>query len=564
MMSESKMVTGVRATSLVIVMLLGSILIGCAGRAPQTGGEEPEQAAAGPGSLYVPTGVDSSVAHAALLAADGVLIGHEADSLSKLLFERAKLEKEQGQPLARLLQKGLKAPETPPDPADTLRAFETSLLADEEMRLVEDVLGRGVYQLSYGELREIRREVRQRAAGHLEAARDHLEQALEYNPWDNWSRIALLEVLEDLARLHQSLDNLDEAIEHTRILVQADRSNYFMVLQLADRYLLRGDSLKALENYRRAEDLLLTWARFPRADAEQTGQLKRSLDSLEYADWLIAVREQMYLEQDLYLGPDMVRDATRLVHMAREEVPADSQFASAARALLEWIAWDEGNIHTAAERIPIIDLINEGQHELARQRIAGIRDQLRAEQAKVEMDTLAALLDFGYLDEPEAALGRLKNMLRRHGFSEVDSSLDTLLLREGREPFARKLREQYLDLDEQWRGILNLYGSFCVVYANQLERHDRTREKAFVYYYQAALVPHKDQRFALMALANMSVQRPRKVVLYGEAALTSQLVGELAPLDRRTVYGLLVDAYRSLNDLNRAQHYFMKLSESGS
>ncbi len=515
-------------------------------------------------SLVAFTGVDTAVAREATRAARHVMVGAEADSISGSYFERAEKVRAQGHPLVELWEKGATPPDIPPDPADTMRAFEITLEVDEQIVAVEDILGEPVYVLSMTELDRIRPAIRERAAGHLETARDFLQEALTYNPWDNWSRVRLIEVLEDLAKLHQSLDNLDKAIEQTEILFGTNQSDYLTALHLGDRYMLQGDSLSALRMYRRSEDLLLTWA--PISQFGLSGEpLRRrtQLDSLEYLDWLLLVREQMYLEQDLMMGNDLISNANRLQAMARPGVPSDTVFAATAKDMLEWIGWDEGNIYTASARIPIIEMINEGQHEEARKAIRGIRDDLVAGNAQLEMDTLAAVLDFGYLDEPEAALDRLRNMLVGVGYTEIDSSLDTLLVHNGEDGFGRLMTSQLTQLPGKMERVLELYGSFATIYANRLEKNDRTREKAFVYYYQSALLPHKDQAFALMALANMSQQDPTRAVRYGEAALAQELPSQLAPTDRRILYELLVTAYRNLNDLNRAEHYFHLLEETG-
>jgi hypothetical protein len=508
-------------------------------------------------------GVDTAVAREATRAARYVMVGSVADSISDEFFERAEKVRQQGHPLVELYERGSVLPDVPPDPADTLRAFEITLDVDEQIVAVEDILGEPVYVLSMAELDRIRPAIRERAASHLEAARDFLQEALTYNPWDNWSRIRLIEVLEDLAKLHQSLDNLDKAIEQTEILFGTNQSDYLTSLHLGDRYMMKGDSLAALRSYRQSEDLLLTWA--PISQYNTGDQLRRrvQLDSLEYQDWLFLVREQMFLEQDLMMGNDLISNANRLQAMSRPGVDDDTVYAATARDMLKWIGWDEGNIYSASARIPIIQMINEGSHEEARASIRGIRDDLVSETAQLEMDTLAAVLDFGYLDEPEAALERLRNMLVGVGYTEVDSSLDTLLFRNGIDGFGVLMTSQRDMLPVQMERVLELYGTFATIYANRLEKNDRTREKAFVYYYQSALLPHKDQAFALMALSNMSQQDPSRAVRYGEAALSTSLPSQLAPTDKRILYELMVTAYRNLNDLNRAEHYFHLLEETG-
>ncbi|MBS1262761.1 MAG: hypothetical protein MAG453_02125 [Calditrichaeota bacterium] len=515
-------------------------------------------------SLAIPAGVDTAVAREATRAARHVMVGSRADSLSELYFDRAEKAREEGHPLAELWLKGAEPPETPPAPADTMKAFEITLEADAQLRAVQEILGEEYYALSQSQLARIRPQLRQRAADKLESARDYLQQALNYNPWDSYSRVSLINVLEDLAKLHQSLDNMAKAVEQTEILLQTSRSDHLIALRLADRFLMLGDSVEALKMYRHSEDLLLTWAPITGGSSSQGPTQRRTqLDSLEYSDWLVLVREQMYLEQDLLMGNDLITDANRLKAMARPGVPDDTAFAAAAKDMLDWIGWDEGNIYTASARVPVIQLINQGSYEEARKEIKSIRDDLQARNAKLEMDTLAAMLDFGFLDRREAALERLRDMLRESGFAEIDSSLDTLLARHGTEGFAELMREQRRNMDPRLERVLELYGSFATRYANRLEKQERTRETAYVYYYQASLVPHEEQAFALMALSNMSSQDPKRAVRYGEAALEENLPGQLAPTDRRALYELMVSAYRNLNDLNRAEHYFELLEEAG-
>ncbi|HEX04323.1 MAG TPA: hypothetical protein ENH10_04085, partial [Bacteroidetes bacterium] len=137
-------------------------------------------------SLVGFVGVDTAVAREATRSARHVMVGSIADSISEDYKTRAERVQKLGHPLIALWERGLVPPDVEPDPADTMRAFEITLEVDEQIVAVEEILGEPVYILSMDDLDRIRPQIRERAATHLETARDFLQEALTYNPWDGW------------------------------------------------------------------------------------------------------------------------------------------------------------------------------------------------------------------------------------------------------------------------------------------------------------------------------------------------------------------------------------------
>jgi tetratricopeptide (TPR) repeat protein len=501
-------------------------------------------------TLKVPAGVDTMVALSATLVAKQVMVGVREDSLAEKLFRGGKAERKVGKPLWDLFEKGTTAPqELTAD--DTLRSIELYNQAISEAAKGDRLLGKG-------DLSEKTEAARRRVAQHYEHARDLFEQALAYNPWDVPTRDELIRTYQDLADLHRSLGDIDDAIDaiqnYLHLYDESD-SNYRFLL--GDCYALKGNALGALIQYRWAEDALLSWAPIPaNTDFDTT---LTALDSLEYNVWINNIFRQCQLELDLGMAESAMADLYRLKASSRGPVSTDSLYYIWAKNKIEWLSWDWGDMEAALLWDQVTEAVNTGSWDSARQLINQLLPMLNAPKAVFDARHLAVQLDFLKLGQTESALEQMRDIIVEQGFAEVNSSLDTLLKTSGSEGFSRLMWDYRNSADSTLEELIDEYGKWCLQYAVEVEEARGDKETAFVYYYQSSLVPWKEQASALFNLAYLSKNQPEKVILYGETAVVPGLVEELSRTERVDLYKLLLNSYRRLNDKPHAEYYYKEL-----
>jgi len=501
-------------------------------------------------SVSVPAGVDSFVAVSATLLARQVMLGAREDSLARELFRQGEAQRHVGKPLWDLFKKGLTTQQVL-IAEDTLRNIELYNQAIAEVEKGSRALGRG-------DLEGKPEEIRRRVAAHYEKARDFFEQALSYDPWDYRTREELIRTYQDLAELHESLGDIDDAIviiENYLQLRDESDSNYRAML--GECLALKGDKLGALIQYRWAEDALLSWAPVPlNVDVDTS---PTSLDSVEYDLWINIIYLQCQIELDLGLAESALADMYRLKASTRGPGSRDSLYYLWAESKIDWIEWDWGDLDAARAWDQVTLASNRGDWNQARILINQLLPVLDSPDAIYDARRLAAQLDFWKLDQAQTGLEQMRSLVEQQGFAEVNASLDTLLNSHGSEGFARMISDYRSSASPRLKESMDEYGKWCLQYAGDVEAIG-DGEKAFVYYYQSALVPWSGQASALFNLAYLSRNQSGKVILYGETALLPGLSEGLSGVERQDLYKLLLLAYRRQNDKPHAEYYYRQLA----
>jgi hypothetical protein len=501
-------------------------------------------------TLKVPSGVDTMVALSAKLVARQVMIGVKEDSLAESLFQQGRVERKVGKPLWDLFEKGSTEPQDLTT-ADTLRSIELYNQAVSEAAKGDRLLGKG-------DLSGKTETVRRRVAQHYERARDLFEQALANNPWDTPTRDELIRTYQDLADLHRSLGDIDDAInaiQNYLHLYDKSDSNYRFLL--GDCYALKGDRINALIQYRWAEDALLSWAPIPaNTDFDTT---LTALDPLEYNLWINNIFRQCQLELDLGMPEPAMADLYRLKASSRGPKSADSLYYLWAKNKIDWLSWDWGDLDAALLWDQVTEAINNGNWNDARQLINQLLLRLNSPKAIFDARHLAVQLDFLKLGQTESALEQMREIIVQKGFGEVNFSLDTLLETLGAADFSKLMSNYKNSADSTLAELIDEYGKWCLQYAVEVEEERSDKGTAFVYYYQSSLVPWKEQASALFNLAYLSKNQPEKVILFGETALAPGMVEGLSRTERVDLCKLLLNAYRRLNDKPHAEYYYREL-----
>lgn len=512
-------------------------------------------------SLIVPAGVDTFVALSATIAARQVLVGAKEESLATAYYQQGLAQTKEGKPLWELFKKS-QSPQEEVAPEDTLENYKYYEQAYDQMEKGDRILKgkRPGYDLFVEDLINHPEELRRRAARCYELARDLYEKAWTYNPWDEYTKYALIEAYSTLIEIHRSLGDIDDAIQAIENYLLWYPSQYYFQGLLGRCYAEKGDTLGALLAYRKAEDLLLFWAPIPMDEFDTT---ITDLDNYEYRSWSYYVTEQISFELSLKMEECALADLYRLKRICSTDHPADSAYFAQRKEncqyQIDWLVWDGGDLAATQLWDQVKIAANLDQWGEARRMIDDLLPMLDVPDAIFEVEQYAARIDYVKLRQYESALERMRRLINQHGFKEVDSNLDTLLMKMGKDQFAEMMAEFHQNADEKVIALLDDYGDWCDNYAYGIETVQGRKETAYIYYYQSAIIPWSGQAHALFNLAYISKNQPEKVILYGETAMTPQLNKGLRKGDREILYTYLLNAYRRLNDRPRAEYYHQEL-----
>jgi hypothetical protein len=534
------------------LICLVALVAGCAHH-PSTTAPPPKKSQS-TGSIIVPAGVDSGVAVQAAKASGQVLIGWKDDSVANELYKQGRALSEEGNTLRDAIRASQqKSPSAVP--SDSLRSLTLLQQGDEAAIKGDQTLGRKkLTSFTPEQLAKSPEAARLKAAQYYEDARDLYEQSLALNPWNKDASDALLSIYKDLISLHSSLSDVDAELNNQIKYMDLYGESFGRLARIGQLWAEKGDTIQALMAYRRAEDALLIWSPLTISPAATGAATRSGIDSAQYKSWLTLIQYQCFFEVSLGLSGPALADLNRLKNSCRGET--DSVLHNWAQHQLDWLLWDDGNLITAGQRTQIFTFWGRKQWREARESILNLIPQLSSSDAIFDMEYWAAMLDFGYLEQYDAGLTRMRRLLNSQGFVEANASLDSLLNDEGGDRFAERMTAQRKRASTKLAELLDYYGNACVDHGVRLEKQTRDRERAYVYYYQAALVPCRKQPEALSYLADLSRNQPDKAILYGE---TARALSRETPLDtesRIALYETLQESYRRKNDRAHTQFYY--------
>ncbi|MBD3167656.1 hypothetical protein GF324_13735 [bacterium] len=479
-------------------------------------------------SLIVPTGMDTAVAEAATRAVRRVMVGHEADSLASLFREMGRIRLEHAQPIAEYL-KSIEHSTRKVGQEDSIQSSRR--FRDAQMEL-SDALG-DLGGLSIQQIDRAPRRARQSAAAHLENARGYLQKSVELDPMNRDSYDLLIQVYSALSFVQRSVDNYQRAIELQLVLMELNEDDPNIPMSIGNYYEIMGDPLKASVYYRMAQDKLLFHARFESQDRLPEEEEKYWT---EYTKGLYQFAEAMYNDDDY------MRVNRRLQYMGQRV--ADPTFDPNIEDRKRW-----KEITTLAETDSLDDIRE------ARRLSEELLPDLQFARSRFLVQSFMARWDFTKLDERDRGLGILRSVLDSLQVEEINPDIDSLFVTEGIQAYVNRLRKQadYLTSLESdsvlgfAKDAVALYSQLCFFYGS-MYLNDKNDPMAFKWYYQASMFQSQRQAEALKNLAMLSARNPRRVTLYGEAAVHPDLVHPLSLVDQKYVLKILRIAYHRLGN----------------
>ncbi|MDZ7267912.1 MAG: hypothetical protein ONB48_10590 [candidate division KSB1 bacterium] len=343
----------------------------------------------------------------------------------------------------------------------------------------------------------------------LEAQR-FLEEALRLNPFDKNTRLLLATTYYNLQRLFGLEKNYTRAVEILERLVRLEKGEHAPYRLLAENYFELKNYEAALANYRRAEEVMRQTAFLTPPD---------SATLFYYAYQQGAVLARAY---DAAGALQAFERAKPLARTAQEKQDIENY--------LKWINWDGGNIRASEQWDRVLELEAHKQYAQVVEACRGILPTLRTARAKMAVNTKLAVMEFEYLQKPEAGVERMRQVF------------DAL-------PPAAVEKPQ----DPEIQAILNSYGA--MLYRLGVEARKKEQKKlSLAYFSKAASFRWDNVARAYLELVPLVWNTPEEAIKYGKLALAANT--QLSPRENCELMSLMIKAHKSAGRFEEARRYF--------
>ena len=488
---------------LAVLFVMGLMLGACASSAPveeaPPAAEEPEEPV-----VTIPAGVDSASAFYASALADESFV-------SFALEERAR----EHAAAARALVSA----------SDTLWTYLTvaadtaqDLSVEEETAAIR-AFNRGAEALAeYAQIsqaEDISEEIlRSMQADLLDEAQAGFEEAIQIDPYDEDTRFRLAQVYSLQADRLGRAEAYEEAITILERLVRLRPDQHGLFAALANNYYAVEEWTAAAEAYSQAAEVHLESVEL----ALEPGVEPDSSLLFQYA----------MAEADAYVYGRRADPALAAYDKAEQVATTEEDSAFVAEEI-EWVRWDDGNIANSFARDSLVQLVDTGAYEEARQGFTDLRSSVETQDARDWTDWRLALVEYEVGDRDTAA-----------------DRLQALVERTERE-------DNGAPADESYQRYFDAYGTICYNLGLEYLGERRDNRTALKYFEQSTRVPWNGQARAALEAAQILRNNVRQAVEYAEMAAEKE--DQLSAEDRQVLFRTLVDYHRRMGNREEAAHY---------
>ena len=377
------------------------------------------------------------------------------------------------------------------------------------------------------------------ASYHLEQARLALEKAVQLDPFNKSAQNLLALIYQNLATRFPREMSYEKALHIWGTLARLEPGEYQYCYKLAETYYLQNEWQQAMENFRKAEDILVNSAEVsPERLRDPDQPVSAVIDSttLFYAIWY-----QGQCASRQFDAPQALAHLQRAWNLTR-----DAAHRQAIESSIAWINWDDGNIRASVLRDTANALANradrlaeQGNPDAARKLYKQATDgqeqllsMVKTTRARHETEWTLAYIESPHLGRQAAAVTRLLALVESIPKDTLGAPADTT-----------------------YRNYFDTYGTMC--HNLGMDKLNSDRRLAYTYFLQATTIHWRGRAKSFLMLSELSNSNPRQMVDYAERSLN--LAEQLAPDEMVRLHKFLVDGYRRLRDVNKARIYFEKL-----
>jgi hypothetical protein len=224
-------------------------------------------------------------------------------------------------------------------------------------------------------------------------------------------------------------------------------------------------------------------------------------------------------EEKLYLNSAALRSWRHALSVA----PADQKNNIEAK-INRTLLWDAGNLKAFEKRNQAMDLIRDKDYLNAKSQLIQLLPLLSTFQARAEINRLLAQIDFSFLENTDAGLERMQQIVLE---------------------FPQHITVSDSAVDSTYQDYLQTYAQLCYLQGVREMRLERTRQ-AFIYFAKVAEFENKFQAQANFSLA-LLLSLDRNSVIHAEKIITCGLQawnGNLTENYRKNLANIISFAYQ--------------------
>ena len=356
-------------------------------------------------SFQIPAGVDSAVAYQAKRKADRLFVDvkreNHADSLLKISSDYLKITQE----LYVVLQKNK-------DALDQKRQTVIDLMKKKEEEKTQTLEEQRKYEKALEEITDDSLTiviVTSLLDYYLDFSDQIIREGIEFNPFDlrglqylglcGWNRSA---IFTDTAANRQAVESLVKFLNY-------ERGNAHIYKEIGKNYYQLKQWEKAYEYLYQARDIYLITSAFDNAEQKFPENLK-NLNLPKFVD------PKAYYDFLYYKGQAEMRvyksdSALATFAVAHALAPTKEDADQINDWVVNWIKWDNGNIYAAEQKFIIIDSLNYGNYNWAKNAFLRLLPQIRTKKARDNITWRLAFVEYTFLDQKEEGANRLYNLV---------------------------------------------------------------------------------------------------------------------------------------------------------
>ncbi len=493
---------------------LGFLLSHCAGSRQKNTVEHWE-----PPPPIVAAGVDSTVAAEADSLANELFVTWQRQEAAQRLTRKGKAAVAENDSLWHLLT--LSRDSFVVSQKDSLRSIHTFNHGARQLLKMKDIQNSSKLNAE---------EIEQQLAIRLDSAQYYFEKALQLNPFDRNSRLWLARVYQMQGERLMRTRQLTKAATTLERLLRLDRSQHVFYGRLGQIYFTLKQWDRAYQNFHLAEETLKKSAIFevPEQTPLSDSAIARQVDSTSL---FLYVYYQGETNIRRYQSQRAIADFQRALPLAKSS--ADQALITDA---INWINWDDGNIHSAEFRDSMLTLIEKGEYETASRGFRALRKLLHSRKAKREIEWRLSLLEYTHLGKPEQALNRLQKIVHYY----LDDTTGIALQ------------------DTMYREYYKSYGTICYNQGLQALKERKLR-RALAYFRQSCSIPWQHRAKSYLEVARLSRNSPPHALKAAKTALQS--AEQLSSREHIDAMRILIESLKRMGKFDEAIAYFKQYRE---
>lgn len=491
-----------------VLLLLATVLLNACGGSKNLVVKTKE------GKVEIPAGVDTTVAFASNRMARQLFVEYQQQVAARRIADTARVRFERSEKLWKILEGKVDS-----TAIDTVGSIEKFNEAGRTLRQAVD-LDKQAAAASAVNAVALRKESLQA----LEKARGTFELSLQYNPFDNNTKLWLARTYQLLAKRFLDEQNYIKAIGILEHLSRLQRDQHALYARLGDSYLALKKYPIALQNFKKAEEVLrMTTVFSVPADRDlSTTNVAAATDSG-------AMFLYLYYQGESYIKLLEADSALAALHRAKGFAPTPESRAAADNNI-KWINWDDGNILAAEKRDTLFAQVDAGKYSEAAKGFRKLLPDLRTARTRREIGWRLATLEFNQLQHEEEALRTMQIVVQAHG-------------RDSLEVVADSLYQRYIDS----------YGAMCF---NQGQKMLAVKKftTALTYFNQSATLAWNYRAKSYLELGKLAVNDPPRAETLVKQAL--RLAKQLDAREEVTALELMTQALKRQGKFDEARQYF--------